>query len=295
MTSDYRRTDLASECCSYGDVSGDTMQGISYTQEHTDGFDISRLEIQSANASRMMKKPCGRYVTIDIGKVWTLDTDRLEACTKLLAHELSDMLEHACGKKTHESVLVAGLGNRYITSDALGHETLKSIVVTRHLKSQNKRLYKLLGERSVAAIAPGVVGQTGLETLELIRAAADDADADAVIAIDALAARDLSHLATTVQITDTGIAPGSGIGNKRLAIDRSSLGRPVVALGVPTVVGSSTLVYSALEQAGIEDITPQLRHVLENGRDFFVTPKESDIINTEASRLLAEAINLALS
>lgn len=116
-----------------------------------------------------------------------------------------------------------------------------------------------------------------------------------MIAIDALAARDLSHLATTVQITDTGIAPGSGIGNKRLAIDRSSLGRPVVALGVPTVVGSSTLVYSALEQAGIEDITPQLRHVLENGRDFFVTPKESDIINTEASRLLAEAINLALS
>lgn len=295
MMNGYKRTDLASECHAANDPSKDDAHGIKYIEEKTDGFMISRLEIISDDAARMMGKPRGRYITIDTGKVWTLATERLESCTRLLAHELSCMLERACGNKAPESVLVAGLGNRYITSDALGHETLKNIVVTRHLKSQDKRLYKLLGERSVAAIAPGVVGQTGIETLELIRAAADGADADAVIAIDALAARDLSHLATTVQITDAGISPGSGIGNKRLAIDRSSLGRAVVALGVPTVVESSTLVYSALEQAGLGNITNELRQVLENGRGFFVTPKESDIVNTEVSHLLAEAINLALS
>ncbi|MBQ4136486.1 MAG: GPR endopeptidase, partial [Clostridia bacterium] len=162
-------------------------------------------------------------------------------------------------------------------------------------KDHDAKLYASLGGRSVCAIAPGVIGQTGIESLELIRGAAIKVRPQAVIVIDALAAVELSHLATTVQITDTGIAPGSGIGNRRMRIDKESLGCPVIAIGVPTVVESSTLVYAALEEAGITDIDESLRTVLENGRGFFVTPKESDVVTTEVSRLLSEAINLALS
>ena len=244
---------------------------------------------------KLIGKPIGRYITIDVGKVWTMSDERFEECASLLASQIENMIEAVTGKKDIESILIAGLGNRYITSDALGHETLKNVIVTRHIKEHDERLYDALGGKAVSAVAPGVIGQTGIETLELIRGATDNVKPDVVIVIDALAAGDLSRLATTVQITDTGIAPGSGIGNKRLAINSQSLGCPVIAIGVPTVVESSTLVYAALSEAGIENISESLTQVLENGRGFFVTPKESDIVTTEISRLLSEALNLALS
>ena len=291
----YKRTDLASECKTEDIVSGTSHNGIVYTEEETDGFKLSLLDITDKRGESIIGKPIGRYITVDVGKVWTMSDDSFDICASLLSDQLSQMLKRATGEGVPESVLVAGLGNRYITSDALGHETLKNVIVTRHIKEYDAGLYASLGGRSVCAIAPGVIGQTGIESLELIRGATMKVKPQAVIVIDALAAVELSHLATTVQITDTGIAPGSGIGNRRMKIDKESLGCPVIAIGVPTVVESSTLVYAALEEAGITDIDESLKRVLENGRGFFVTPKESDVVTTEVSRLLAEAINLALA
>lgn len=296
MISDkYKRTDLARECKSDDITSGSQIHGISYTEENVSGFELSLLDILSKEGEKTIGKPKGRYITIDVGKVWTLSDEKFNTCTELLSDQIKDMLKHVAGKDEIKNVLVAGLGNRYITSDAIGHETVKNIIVTRHIKDCDTKLYEMLGGKSVSAVTPGVIGQTGIETLELIRGAVTNVKPEAVIVIDALAAGSLSHLATTVQITDTGLSPGSGIGNKRLAINRDSLGCPVIAVGVPTVVESSTLVYAALEEAGIQNISPELTKVLENGRGFFVTPKESDIVTSEISRLLSEAVNLALS
>ena len=145
----------------------------------------------------------------------------------------------------------------------------------------------------LSAISPGVLGETGIETLELIRGAVRSVRPDLVIAVDALAARSCSRLATTVQISDSGIVPGSGIGNHRTAITMETLGVPVISVGVPTVVVSSTLVWDALREAGIDEVSSTLRAVLDNGKRFFVSPKESDLISDAVSELLAGAISEA--
>ena len=198
-----------------------------------------------------------------------------------------------CGE-IPERILIAGLGNRHITADALGDEVVGMITVTRHVKA-NRELFGLLGGREISAIAPGVLGETGIETAKLVAGAVRAAKPQIVVAVDALAARSTDRLATTVQLGSSGISPGSGIGGRRLAINEETLGVPVIALGVPTVVDSSTLVTDALEKAGMTGITEELRHVLESGRSFFVTPKETDTIIKELAELSARAITLAFS
>ena len=138
---------------------------------------------------------------------------------------------------------------------------------------------------------PGVLAQTGIETVEMVKSAAQNVTPDLIIAIDALAARSCERLASTIQLSDNGISPGSGIGNMRKAINRENIGVPVLALGVPTVVDSSTLVYDALRKAGIEEVDGELSTVLENGRGFFVSPKESDVITKSVAHLLAQSLD----
>ena len=189
--------------------------------------------------------------------------------------------------------MIAGLGNRRITADALGDETVGLITVTRHLRSLNGKLFGLLGGREISAVAPGVLGQTGIETAEMIHGICKQINPSVVVAIDSLCARSTERLATTVQLGSSGINPGSGIGNHRRALTKESIGVPVIAFGVPTVVDSATLVLDALECAGIEDPDPKLIEVLENRRGFFVTPKETDTIVRELSRLAARALSTA--
>lgn len=189
---------------------------------------------------------------------------------------------------------MAGLGNRFITPDSIGPRTADLVTVTNHARGE-AHLFSLLGCARVSAFSPGVLGQTGFEAASLITEAAKAADADAILAVDALAARSTARLAATIQISDTGIRPGSGIGNCRTAITREKVGIPVIALGVPTVVDSATLVWDALEQAGIRDPSRELRQVLDNDRSFIVSPKESDVIADTVAELLSGAINRALT
>ena len=293
----YTRTDLASECTAGLDLEKSEAKSRDYSFESAtkSGFDVSVLKILNSSGERVIGKPCGTYVTVNTGRIWHATEERFSAGSELICEYIKKLFSECSGDAEARNILVAGLGNRYITSDAIGHETLKNVIITRHLEGLNTTLYNMLGGKSVSGIAPGVIGQTGIETLELIRGAAKNVKPDLVIVIDALVARELSNLATTVQITDTGIAPGSGIGNTRHAINRHNIGCPVIAIGVPTVVESSTLVYDALEKAGIDSISPSLKAVLENGRGFFVTPKETDTVTVEVSRLIADAINLLVS
>ena len=283
----YKRTDLAAEL-DLGD-----REGINESEEMIKGFKISGIDIVTDMAAKRLSKPKGRYLTIDVGKLWLAPDDRLEAAAEVIASKLSSLAEELVGHRP-ESVLVVGLGNRRITADALGDETCGLLTVTRHIKS-HRELYELLGGRELSALTPGVLGQTGIESAELVAAACERVKPEIVIAIDSLCARSTDRLATTVQLGSTGISPGSGIGNRRLAINAETLKVPVIALGIPTVVDSSTLVIDALEKAGIDEPCDKLREVLENGRSFFVTPKETDTIIRELSRLCADAITMAFS
>ena len=215
----------------------------------------------------------------------------------LIGRKIVDMAAETTGKKIDKKfcVLVAGLGNSDITADAIGPLTIKNLTVTRHLREMEPKIYSSLGFCEIAALSPGVLGQTGIETVELIRGAVQNCTPDIVIVIDALAARSCERLAATVQISDAGIRPGSGIGNMRMAINTETLGVPVISVGIPTVVNSSTLVYEALNRAGIKEYSQELQEVLENGRSFFVTPKESDIITKQLSLLLSDALSMAFT
>lgn len=293
---DYSRSDLA--CESGAIVKGDgRLPSEVYCEERVGDYTVSRLRIRDEENARRVGKPQGTYVTVSCGKIWLMDGGEQDALAALLAKEIRAMCAAACGRGVDRGfgVLVAGLGNADITPDAIGPDSVRRLNVTRHLRAFDEALYDTVGRCEISAVFPGVLGQTGIETVELIRGAAENARPDVVLAIDALAARSCERLAATVQLSDNGIHPGSGIGNNRKAICRETVGVPVVALGVPTVVNSATLVYDALRRAGIDEIRPELRQVLENGRSFFVSPKESDVITDRVSDLIAQAVDLAFT
>lgn len=280
------RTDLAAEL----DIAN--LSGVDERREIKNGIPVTSVEILSEAAAKRLNKPRGKYITLDIGKIWLASDSEFENAAGVTAEQLS-LLSHELCRGMPQHVLIAGLGNRRITADALGDEAVGLITVTRHLKSLNNRLFGLLGGREISAVTPGVLGQTGVETAEVIRGVCRETSPDLVIAIDSLCARSTERLATTVQLGTSGITPGSGIGNHRKGVSKETLGVPVIAFGVPTVVDSATLVFDALEAAGINDPAPQLCEVLENRRGFFVTPKETDTIVRELSRLTARSLTLA--
>ena len=289
----YCRTDLACEI-DLGRLMPEDGESV---QDECGGVTVNRLCIKSEGLAARLGKPRGVYVTLGFDKVQTMSDETFEKLEEVLARTLREMAERATGKTVDDAfgVLVAGLGNEEITPDAIGPMTVKRITVTRHVKRHYPSVYQALKTCELSALVPGVLGQTGIETVELIRGAVENVRPDLVVAVDALVARSCDRLAATVQLSDTGLQPGSGIGNHRKAICRDTLGVPVISVGVPTVVNSATLVYDALAQAGIEKPSEELLAVLENGKSFFVSPKESDLIVRQLSTILAGAVEAAFA
>lgn len=287
----YARSDLACESCQKHEA----IDGTEQSERRVGEITVTQFKIVTEQASQRLGKPCGSYVTFESGRIDRLYDDRVTLFAHLLAGELRGMAERLTQKKVDSSfgVFVAGLGNAELTADAVGPRTVARLTATRHLREHEGELFFSSGCSSLSALSPGVLGQTGIETAELLAGAVRVIAPDLVIAVDALAARSCDRLASTVQISDVGILPGAGVGNHRAAIDRQTLGIPVIALGVPTVVDSATLVFDALREAGIEEISPELIRVLETGKSFFVSPKESDMITDRVSRLLSRALTLA--
>lgn len=288
----YTRTDLA--CESVAEFQGN-IEGAEWKTRTVGTVEIQSLKIISEEATRKIGKPKGIYVTFHCGNIAQITSESERFLIRLLAGELRGMTERMTGKKIDSelNVFVAGLGNSELTADAIGPKTASRLTTTRHLREHEESLYKAVGCCALSALAPGVLGQTGIETLEILRGAIRYVKPDVMIVVDALAARSCDRLASTIQLSDTGIVPGSGVGNHRDAINEETTGIPVIAIGVPTVVDSSTLVYDALHQADIKTVDRKLREVLETGRSFFVCPKESDLVTERISNLLARAIGFA--
>ncbi len=288
----FSRTDLASEA-----ILHDSMEGV---RQKVTAFPKGRSEtvdIQTEEAARRLGKKQGRYVTFFTDEMWHLTDDEIDALSAEIGKELRHMILKSCHKTALPrtlSVLIAGLGNPHLTADAIGPETIQRLTVTRHIRAYDEGLFRTLSLCSIAAICPGVLGTTGIESAEMLHAITEKTRPDVLIAVDALAARSVERLASTVQIADSGIAPGAGIGNFRDELSADSLGLPVIAMGVPTVVDSCAMVLDALTVAGIAPIPVELEASLQKGKHFFVTPKESDVITEKVAMLLARSIMTAL-
>lgn len=271
------RTDLALEAAlSYGE----TLPSDARQQERREGnVTLTTLTLGGSSAKKLGRVP-GDYITAQLPPLTDNDQE-LEAAAISIGGELRRLLP------AHGTVLVIGLGNEGITPDALGPRVARMVLATRHIRGEFARSTGLDDLRPVAVLSPGVLGNTGMESGELTAGVCARIHPEAVIAVDALAAGSLSRLGCTVQLSDTGIAPGSGVGNNRQALNRELLGVPVIGIGVPTVVDAVTVARELTGQDGGETVSPR-------GAAMMVTPREVDLMIKRASRLVAMAINAAL-
>lgn len=283
-----RRTDLAMEARDLWRESsgGGEPEGVDSRETVREGYPVTTVDIRNGAGERALGRPVGRYVTVDLSALERREEDAFGRAVRAVAAELRGVLPMGVGA----GVLVAGLGNRAITPDAVGPRVADFTLVTRHMVHREPQRFAAF--RPVAALAAGVLGTTGMESGELIHAAVEKIRPAAVIAVDALASRSLDRVCTTVQIADTGIVPGSGVGNHRMALDRQTLGVPVIAVGVPTVVEAATLCADLLERSGHRP--PDREELAGPGEGVIVTPRDIDARVGELSKIIGFGINLAL-
>jgi len=284
-----KRTDLAVEAKELWRESAQKqteLSGVKSREKETNGYKITTVEILDDEGARELGKPIGSYITMEIDKLVKREDNAFTLGAETLGAEISELLK----LKEKDSVLVVGLGNEAITPDAIGPKTAKNTMVTRHLVEKMPEEFGSM--RRVSVLVSGVLGTTGIESAEFIKAVVEKMKPDQVIVIDALASRKLARVCRTVQMADTGIVPGSGVGNSRAAINRTTLGVPVTAIGVPTVVDAATLAADLAEQAGAKDINPE--DLSNYGGSMIVTPKEIDANVSDIAKLVGYGINLAL-
>lgn len=286
------RTDLAIESKEMLDddnkKEGSKIPGLQVDEDQIEeGVKVVRIKIVDEEGSKAMGKPIGTYVTIEVRDLVDGEEERKKAASHAITSELSKMLDFHANMK----VLIIGLGNDKVTPDSLGPNTVSKVKVTRHIFLQYDNLDQKIG--CVSALIPGVMGTTGMETAELIKGAISIAKPEVVIAVDALAARSIERISTTIQMTDTGISPGAGTGNMRKDLTRQSLGTKVVAIGVPTVIDSSTLIMDTLS-GFIKDEKGAQEHIETKGEPMIVTTSDIDQVIFDFSEVIANGINSAV-
>jgi spore protease len=289
------------------------LSGVLVDTQKSEQMTISRVRIKDEEGSKAMGKPIGYYVTLEVPRLKEKDPVLTEEVSKNLADELKRMVEIPM----EATILVIGLGNWNVTPDSLGPKVIEKLIVTRHLiEYMPGKFNTKKGIRPVCALAPGVLGITGIETGDIIHGLVEKVKPNLIIAIDALASRSMERISTTIQIADTGVYPGSGVGNKRMGITVENMGVPVVAIGVPTVVDAATMANDTLDM-----LIGQFTRQAKPGSDFYklledldkeekynlirevmspfvgqlvVTPKEIDSLIDNTARTLAGGLNLAL-
>lgn len=277
------RTDLALEA---REIAGNNISGINQIVKDFDGMRVTKIEVNTLSASQKLGKEQGNYITIELPYLAESfsDTDkRIEIIGKYIRELLP--LEGL--------VLVVGLGNIGITPDALGPKSADKVLATRHITGEIAQQTGLDRLRSTAVISPGVLGQTGVETGEIVLSVVERIKPKAMIVVDALASRRLERLGCTLQISDTGISPGAGVGNRRFEINQKTAGIPVIAIGIPTVVDAVTLVRDIISESNSDD-TISFKEVSEKEKLMVVTPREIDVLIERGSQLIGMAINSAL-
>ena len=307
------RTDLATERRDiYQKVSKQVgeIDGIESTKEEVnENIKVERVKITNENGEKAIGKPVGNYITIDIKKLKIAQEEEIEQAANTLSNELKKILDEHVDKQGE--ILVVGLGNIYVTPDSLGPKVINEIDVTRHIINYLPQ-YVDKGTRMVSAIAPGVLGTTGIETVEILKGIVDNIHPKLVIVIDALASRSIERISSTIQISDTGIVPGAGVGNTRSEISIKTLGIPVIAIGIPTVVETAVLVNDSLDlfigklqdEAKSNDYLNKLKEednyeeikeaLMPKDYNLIVTPKEIDELIENMKEVVAIGINNSL-
>ena len=286
------------------------IEGVESTEENiNENIKVSRVKITNQNGEQALGKPIGNYITIDVKKLKIAGEGEIQKASKTLSNELRKIIDMHTDKQGE--ILIVGLGNIYVTPDALGPKVTNEIDVTRHIIKYLPQ-YVEEGTRPVSAIAPGVLGTTGIETVEILKGIVDNTKPKLLIVIDALASRSIDRISSTIQISDTGIVPGAGVGNTRQEISQNSLGIPVVAIGIPTVVELATLVSDGIDifidrlQEKAEsneylnklqqnDKYEEVKEALNVGEyNMIVTPKEIDDLIENMKDVVARGINFAV-
>jgi len=282
-----KRTDLALEAREIWQESAEKnarLPGVKASERRLEGYPLTRVEVLNGEGEAALGKPQGTYLTLDLTTFWQRKSDFFERAVRAVGHQLKGLLPQK------GSILVIGLGNAAMTPDALGPLAADSILVTRHLIASMPRHFS--GFRGVAVQRTGVLGTTGVESAEAVRGLVEEIHPAAVIAIDALASRRAGRVCTTVQLSDTGIIPGSGVGNHRSALNHETLGIPVVSVGVPTVVDSATLACDLLEEAGFTEIDEE--RLRAGHQNLMVTPRDIDAQVRDLAKVIGFGINWAL-
>ena len=286
------------------------IDGIDAEEEEiNDKIKVTRVKVTNNQGEQALGKPIGSYITVDVKNLKIATEKDIEASAEVLSQELVKILDNHIDK--HGEVLVVGLGNLYATPDSLGPKVINDIDVTRHLINYLPQ-YVEEGTRMVSAISPGVLGTTGIETYEILKGIVQNINPKLVIVIDALSSRSIERISSTIQLSDTGIVPGAGVENTRKEISKKTLGIPVVAMGIPTVVESAVLVNDCLDlfitklqdEAKSNDYLNKLKEqdnyeeikeaLIPNDYNMIVTPKEIDDLIENMSSIVARGINMSL-
>jgi spore protease len=308
------RTDLALETREMynHDNNNNEVPGVEVTVDNEEeGITVTSVKIVDAVGARIMGKQIGTYITMEIPGMRHYDVNFHDNLSKAFGKELSKIVNI----KKDSVAMVVGLGNWNVTPDALGPRVISKLMVTRHLKKYIPDEIEE-GINSVCAISPGVLGITGIETAEIVQGAVSKVKPDIMIVIDALASRKLERVATTIQIGDTGLSPGSGVGNKRMEFTKESMGIPVIAIGIPTVVDGATMANDTLdliidklveESKDNKELFKMINSINKDEKyvmirellnpyigDLMVTPKEIDSLIDDAAKIIANGINIAL-
>lgn len=279
------RTDLALEARESIEETENSLHGVTIEEDYDETSDvrITKVMIETKNGAKALGKPMGTYITLEAPNMTEPEEDFHQEISEILAREIKSVLPQP---DKEQSILVVGLGNREVTADSLGPNVVDNLFVNRHIVMEyGKVAYNCSKMHLVSTLIPGVMAKTGMESAEIIKGVIGETKPDLVIAIDALAARSTKRLNRTIQITNTGIHPGSGVGNHRNAITQESLRIPVLALGVPTVVDAATIVGDAMGER------PATLKELNN---MYVTAKDVDLQIKQISHILCDGINKAL-
>ena len=282
-----KRTDLALEARELWQESAERttkLEGVRAVRRRSEGYSVTEVQVLNEQGARVLDKPVGVYRTVDLTGYWQRKPDFFARAVRTVGGELRSLLPE------NGAALVVGLGNAAMTPDAVGPEVLRHLLITRHLIASLPRQFA--GFRPVAAVASGVLGSTGVESAETVRALVRQLKPEVVLAVDALAARRMNRLCCTVQLSDTGIIPGSGVGNHRAALNRRTLGVPVIAIGVPTVVDGATLAADLLEESGVTEVDQ--RRLRSRGQTMMVTTRDIDAQVRDLSKVIGYGINWAL-
>lgn len=291
------RTDLALEAREGLEEADEKLRGVEVEEYlYQEDVKVTKVSVETKNGARAMGKPVGIYVTMDIPAMVEEDNHCHREISECFAKELLKLLPD----REEISVLVVGLGNREVTADALGPQALDNLLITRHIvREYGRAAYNCKKMHLLSALEPGVMAKTGMETAEIVGGVIRETGPDVLLIIDALAARSTRRLYRTIQITNTGIQPGSGVGNHRSALTRENMGIPVIAIGIPTVVDAATIVMDAMEKF-LEDDEEQIRLLLRKSIPFpelnnmYMTGKDIDSMVKRISFMLSEGINLAM-